>query len=208
MIINLSYAANLFYHLCNPKQTGRYSSTDALKHVWITNSKKLELVFSFDEDALLECIKSTMRLMIYCSSLRKISGINHCSKYDKGISEHEKIVQELKIMKSYEKQLKSMHENPKPYKQYKTLHRETSIKNENKRSFSNSFRIPNPKNCPIIQSNEIIRKHSARHSKFYTKTKINIDNSLHSDKSKNNNFLVPPGHKVIQLNHGAKINQV
>ena len=60
----------MFNHLCNNKQSSRYSSTEALEHPWITNSNSSKFPLSYDERLLMQILKPAILTVAFVAQVK------------------------------------------------------------------------------------------------------------------------------------------
>jgi len=63
----------LFVHLCNPKASSRYSTTEALEHPWFTAQSLYKCPLSFDEGLLWNSLKSVFFCVVFAIQAKERS---------------------------------------------------------------------------------------------------------------------------------------
>jgi serine/threonine protein kinase len=121
-LLDNSNAQHLFNHLCNKKQSGRFSSTEALEHPWITNSDLNKFPLSYDERLLIQLLKPAMLAIAFVA---RTKGKQRKTKPRRLRNVVQKLtVNELKLREAkerirrrewYSKKIKLMKDNPKLY---------------------------------------------------------------------------------------------
>lgn len=110
---------HLFLHLCNPKSSSRYSTTEALEHPWFTGSEKYPL--SFDEGLLWNSLKRIFLCTVFAVQERensKVTKINLHEITPKNLLTESKICeaqQRVNRRQQYSKKIRLMRINPLLY---------------------------------------------------------------------------------------------
>lgn len=113
-------ARHLISHLCNVKPSGRYSSTEALEHPWITGIPKTLL--SYDEKLVLQPLKSAVLAILFTVKAKNtIPKLKPRRKYTdveavpSGEIEFRAAQEKIKRRDWYAKKVKLMQGNPPLY---------------------------------------------------------------------------------------------